>query len=400
MPSDKIAGALPEFPRDPLPIVPRLLISYAYARKQDTFDQLFTATAASVEWLCDCGAFTDFFAARKAAAKGKPYARIVVQDYIAWLASHADFFWQYIALDEIRDVAASRRNLAAMQGAGLNPMPVFVYPEDYDLIPDLVAANPYVCVAGGVDAQRKFLWQRYNRVYAASEGRARIHALGFVKYPDMYQLPLASVDSSSWHMGMHYGQISRYEARRGKLAARVSWHSALGVAEKKRDRHLASMTRPKNAAAVAYMRSCGMTPDAARNPDTWKGSGGMPSLSTTFSHLQYSFGSASRGLRHFLAIAHADQIVHIAVVHAATTDDRNAFDFPLARAALAELNRMKKGTGRAEMYRTAAALLAAPSRAALAAVANQAPSDLPTSSSITLSRLESPSRIRAGVTAL
>lgn len=136
--------------------------------------------------LVDSGAFTAY-------TTGRP---IPIEEYISWCKNiYADTAWQYIALDAVANPAGTRSNLNKMLAEGLKPMPVQVMNEDLVKVKELVEINPFICVAGGVTQPIPFMQARYKKLFELTEGKARIHGLGFVKLPEMWQVPLFSVDS-------------------------------------------------------------------------------------------------------------------------------------------------------------------------------------------------------------
>ena len=68
-------------------------------------------------------------------------------------------------------------------------------------------------MAGGVFSSTEWMMAKYNKIYELSG--AKIHGLGFVKHPQMWQCDLFSVDSSSWMQGQRWGQASRYTHAKG-----------------------------------------------------------------------------------------------------------------------------------------------------------------------------------------
>lgn len=310
----------------PLPRL-NLLYSYAYLRKahgakpgRGKGPQLmaqFVEGSVVADMLIDSGAFTDYGAARKAAAAGKPYQGIDVGEYCEWLAEYRRFIWQYVQLDAIRDPAESTRRLEAMVRRGLRPMPVWVYPERTERVAELVDVNPHLCVAGGADARPTFMQQRYWRAFEVSGGRARIHGLGFCKFPQMYQLPLASVDSSGWSTGQRFGKLARWTARDGM---KTSTRAEL----------------PTNPAMQAHLARCGVTATMLRDERTYFAFNGLPSMTMLHASLRQQAQAAGLGLKYFLALASEQQFGLVACVVASMAGRADSFDYPLARRLYAE----------------------------------------------------------------
>lgn len=307
-----------------------LLYSYAYMRKgrkpgQATrFEQFVLALSPYVDVLIDSGAFTDYMAKRKALASGARHQGITVDEYIAACKQYHGKVWQYIMLDVVQNVDASRQHLDAMLAAGLRPMPVFVYPEAYDKVAEMVEINPHICVAGGVDAKRRFVWQRYQMTHKASGGKARIHALGFVKHPDMFQLPLASVDSSSWDTGGRFGSLALYAPRTGFTSTHWS--------EVKQEDHRMWL----------HLQRCNLKPSDLSNRDNHTRNYGIPSLLKAFAYVQLHRHCYKHGLRFFFAVPSVDWTRQLLCIIATTDTATNSFDYPAARAMSIRTNEIEK----------------------------------------------------------
>ncbi len=155
--------------------------------------------------LIDSGAFSAY-------SLGKP---IDLNTYIMYCREYYSKCWQYIMLDEVKNVKQSMKNLDSMLSAGLKPMPVLVDGMEYSLMKDFVKINEYICVAGGVGTSDKRAHYRYQQAFKYSEGKAKIHALGFLRFPDIFQLPIYSGDSSSYTAGMRFGIMSEFEPKKG-----------------------------------------------------------------------------------------------------------------------------------------------------------------------------------------
>lgn len=314
------------------PALPRLAILYSYhylRTAKDGVIDLLAALSPHVDILIDSGAFTDFHMQRKAAARGASYVPLRLDDYIAWLKDTQSMWWQYIMLDVIRNPLASQQNLKRMVAAGLKPMPVFTYPEKIEAVPELVALNPHVCVSGGTDAARSFMHQRFHRVFDASEGKALIHGLAFVKYPDIYQLPLHSVDSSTWTAGKRFGTIHRYERREGMVGG--PWQKVLA---KRKDRD-----------TILHLRRCNVSHEimSKRVKPHWDTNDGVAAAVTTNAHLQFFRHADELGRRYFLAAVCAYQLFEIAAVTAAQhRNSAGTFDYQVALDLVHTMKRLWK----------------------------------------------------------
>jgi len=306
--------------------LPRLniLFSYYYLREQSDTCELLEALAPYINVLIDSGAFTDFSQRRKAAARGHEHQPIRNSDYIAWLKEHGHLWWQYIQLDVIRNPDQSRYNFHEEQRAGLNPMAVFTYPEKLSAIPELIESNKHLCVSGGTDAARDFMHQRFQRIHEASEGAALTHGLAFVKWPDIYQLPIYSVDSSTWTSGKRFGNVSRFDARRGMMAG--AWQKVLSSAP--------------DPATIKHLRACNITREIlqTRAKPHWDTNDGIAGSVTTNAHLQFHADAYSRQRLYFLVAVCAYQLLEIAACASAQLG-AGLFDYQLALERVLMLKR-------------------------------------------------------------
>lgn len=296
-------------------MLPRLniLISYAFLRKSKTYVDFMLAMSPYADILIDSGAFTNYWENIKARKEGRAPNPITIDEYIAFCQGIHGKVWQYIALDVIQNVEASDANLRAMVDAGLQPVPVFVYPESYKKLPELVAVNERICVAGGVDAKRSFMHQRFQKAYKASGGKAKIHGLGFVKHPDMFQLPLASVDSSSWMAGGRYGHIPMYSPRNGVQS--VSWKKL--------------QTSP---AHVAMLRDANVSAAQASDPQSYRTMNSIPTIFSVYAHLQMHRHCYAENLRYFLATSNTSWVHAITATLSAIDNRTNKLDYQIATA--------------------------------------------------------------------
>jgi hypothetical protein len=314
-------------------LLPRLnfLVSYAFLRvgrrneNQTRFEELMLALAPYADVLIDSGAFTDFTKTRNALAAGTQYTPISVDEYIDACKLYRGKVWQYIMLDVIENAVASKQNLDRMVAAGLRPMPVFVYPESPDIVPELVAINPYICVPGGVEGRLQFVRQRYQFAYAKSDGRARIHGLGFVRHPDMFRLPLASVDSSSWTTGARFGVVSYYTPRGG--TTRSLWHE---------------ITQEREPSLWRHLQRCGIAPSDLSDPSNHKSNYGIPSLLSVFASVQQHQHCYRYGLRYFFSVARSLWIRQLLCVVSTVDHQTNAFDYHAARRLSLKMQDVEK----------------------------------------------------------
>lgn len=169
-----------------------LLASYAYLGKAEKFcDTFFGYSKDGVaNVMIDSGAFTLFN------SKGKN-KWLTLDNYCKFLEKYGQHCEKYVMLDVINNHEESKKNYETMLKRELNPMFVFTSADDdYTYLKQAVANNEHLCVAGGTVCKGDWMSKRFQDVYAKTQ--AKIHGLGFVSFPKIYQLPLCSVDSSTW----------------------------------------------------------------------------------------------------------------------------------------------------------------------------------------------------------
>ena len=183
-----------------------ILISYAYMTSEDfcaRVQQLVEQRRINV--MIDSGAFT------KHNAKGD-FSHINVDDYCKFLERYGELAEKYVMLDVVGNAEASKRNYEAMIERGLRPMFVMtMFDKDYSYMREAVRLNPHLCVAGGVTTKSDWLIKRFQDIYRYSNQEAKIHGLGYVTFPKMLQLPIFSVDSSSWKAAsLRFGNLQYF----------------------------------------------------------------------------------------------------------------------------------------------------------------------------------------------
>ena len=286
-----------------------ILWSYAYLKNEKSYS-LIRALPEVSNILIDCGAFTAWMTGKE----------ITIEKYIEVCKQrfHGKV-WQYIALDKIRVPAETRTNLAKMLDAGLTPMPVYVEGMDLTEIPVMVKLNQHICVPGGTKSSNDFIHHRIQSAHKASEGKAKIHALGFLRFPDVFQLPLFSGDSSSYSASSRFGKFFRFSPRTGP-----SSHSFEKVT--------------KSQEFLQYINRCNVPKDLLYSKMFNSGEKSFLVLNTVFIHIQYSRFCLERGFKYFWAISEIAWVNKIAAVLNAWQVDH--FDYPLALETFDHLQKL------------------------------------------------------------
>ncbi len=221
--------------------------------------------------------------------------------------------WQYVTLDVPRDPVASDINYRKLLDAGLKPMPVYVVGQDLDTVPAMLehAYDNWICVAGGVSANMSWIAHRYQQAAKVCDGKAKIHALGFCRWPAIFKLPIAAGDSSTWANGMRFGIMSVYNRKTGMkqvVASQVTMLPAL-VADR--------------------LAKCNVPHDLFLDKKTRFGTTGPGTMISIASHLQFMEHAEELGVHLFLAIGSPINHDLLMAVNESRRDD-GTFNYPEA----------------------------------------------------------------------
>lgn len=297
-----------------------ILVSYAYIRQGTWFEKGLKPLANEINFLLDSGAFTAFQSENFTAEKGKG---ISLSNYISFLRQNKTSFWQYIQLDRIGDPIQTLQNFNEMQQAGLNPMGVLTLGMDYGLVNELTKKNKYYCVAGGVGTRLDFALSRYQKAHQQNPN-GKIHALGFVRFPEMFQCPIYSVDSSSSSAGRRYGNIQFYQKNKG-----VKSRPAREVITDKTNKH---------QDIKEDLLNCGVTTSVLAN--NFSLDFGVSLLSGYNAYLNFAEECNERGKRYFFVITGLSQLCGILGVVA--HKQGLYYDYAKARNTARSLNDLHK----------------------------------------------------------
>lgn len=256
-----------------------ILASYAYMRNSPSYRKLILNLSEQgyINLLIDSGAFT-------AHNSGKP---IDLNEYMEACKSFEGRCWQYVMLDVLRDNKQTIKNFDTMLSKGLNPMGVLTTDMLLDLVPHLLQKNVYIGVPGGTATKGDFIRKRFQDVYQLSNGKAKIHGLGYVKYPDMYQLPLYTVDSSTFAVGQMYGWLRTFT---GKGGFDYKWHSA--------DMKHAKASKVPNEVKRMWIQA-GLSPSRRLDRDMYVGQNSFPNYTTVNAYIDMHEFSRLNGLHYF-----------------------------------------------------------------------------------------------------
>lgn len=273
-----------------------ILASYAWTGKSDKFtNELTTAhDRGDINLMFDSGAFTKF-------TSDRDYGFINLNDYCKYIEKHSDSCEKYVMLDVIGNHSESKRNYEEMVRRGFEPMFVLTSDDDdWSYYRDTLDINPHVNVAGGVFNKGDWTIKRYQDAALYGEGKALVHGLGYVKYPTMFQLPLHSVDSSSWSQApLMFGNCCYYD----NGLKTVNYKDILTK----------KVSMPQTL--IKVFEKIKLTPKDFSKIENHKGGSNIELLTSIIAHLEYQRISKRNGLNLFLSIISRKQLKQILYIN-------------------------------------------------------------------------------------
>ncbi len=148
---------------------------------------------------------------------------IDVQNYIKFIKEHINIISLYANLDVIGDAEQTWENQKIMEDAGLNPIPVFHYGENFEWLEMYLKKQyDYIAIGGLVGGKTSklmkwldFVWNRY---LCGSNGLpvTKIHGFGITIPRLVIRYPWYSVDSSSWATVARMGAVIVPKYKKGE----------------------------------------------------------------------------------------------------------------------------------------------------------------------------------------
>lgn len=272
-------------------LYPRLnmLFSFHFLRGNEKFNRIVCEIAPYVNVMIDSGAFSNYTAMVKASKEGKSVTPISLAEYTTAIKQNYEGrVWQYVMLDVIGNAEETKKRFYQMMDSGLKPMPVLTMGEDFATMEEFCKYNKRICVAGGVRSSDKYIYQRYQKAFKGSGNKALIHGLGFLRWPDVFQLPIATGDSSTSSAGARFGNLSVYDPKKGYIRCR--WQEMLE--RKKGSEQLLGTILKSN-----------ITVETLANPETYRTSAGITSMFEMYSNLKFQQHSVELGFGNFNALS-------------------------------------------------------------------------------------------------
>lgn len=280
-----------------------LLVSFAWLGGTGDFGKNIHKAhrEGSINLMIDSGAFTYFNHGDK-----KLYKHITLDNYCNYLNIYGDDCEKYVMLDKIGNEEATKTNYEIMLDRGLNPMFVMtMFDNDWDYLNSALNNNPHLCVAGGATTKGEWMTKRFQEVYAKTNKRALMHGLGYITYPKMFQLPLHSVDSSSWAQGSAmFGNINYFDN---------------GI---KNIHHMEFLTgkRPFPMKLIQTLEKLKISPKQFVNKSNFTGGVSLLYLLAILAWIDYQKYAKANGIDLFLSIINDEQLQQILYIN----DEYNA----------------------------------------------------------------------------
>lgn len=269
-----------------------VLVSYFFAKKEpDRWDTLFrSASAAGWNVLLDSGAYSAW-------TQNEP---IDLARYCRFIERRREWLWDYVMLDVVGSAEQSKVNLRRMRDQGLLPMAVLTDDALPDTAPELIdlSGNARLCVAGGTHWNEEPIAARMELVRRAAPS-AQVHALGLTRGTLAWRCPVATIDSSTWMVGVRFGKFSTFDRLRGCVQ-----HDHRKV----RESRFADLDRSVREAILAS----GISKADLTLPEFGRGTFCALNLLTAEAWLRYAAVAAEHGRRFFFATTAVPQLIVLA----------------------------------------------------------------------------------------
>jgi len=200
-----------------------LFLSYFYANSTRHALRKLHETGHRGLRVIDSGAFT-FFAShnfvssgiqRKRGKRDVPPIREYFVDYLAWLREHYNLFDYFIELDlqEIYGKEMVEGFRQAIRDAGLESKAIYVFHsgDSWEELGRMIATSKskYLGIQGFRLGEDPIDYMRACRM--CYEGGVRLHGFAFTKSQILHQVPLFSVDSTTYAGVERYGVLAKFD---------------------------------------------------------------------------------------------------------------------------------------------------------------------------------------------
>ena len=171
-----------------------------------------------------------------------------------------------------------------------------------------------------------------------TDDKAKIHGLGFGRWPFIMSVPISTCDSSSWTNGSRYGALRVFKPDSGFSTARRKTLTD----QLKMSKHALRL--------LGYLRRCNVSFDDLNDKEQWKATVETPSLPSAthaFAYLQFIyFLRQNYNVEYFLVLAHLGKSPHfetVLAVLASAEADLSTFDYQKFKKHYLTLRSIPKG---------------------------------------------------------
>ena len=181
---------------------PRLLLSYFYFRNKP-LGKYLERLGYQPEIILDSGAWS-------AHTKGKG---IALTDYMKYLDENEEWIKSYFSLDVVFDSLMSYRYWQIMREKGYNPIPVFHYGDQSNVLERYVDQTDYIALGGTVPIRDKEKVASWVREIICEYPETKFHLLGSSSPKIIDTCVLESADSSTWFTQAFNGNPKHIKGR-------------------------------------------------------------------------------------------------------------------------------------------------------------------------------------------
>lgn len=203
-----------------------LLFSYGVIGRNARFLDVLEGIGKYANIMIDSGAYTN----RTMMMKKLKYDRsiekpITLDEYVGFLQKAHDKVWGYVNLDVIGEPEPTERNHLALLDKGFKPIPVITPGVTAQEVERMLQRSERVSIASSLKTNKQVVaW-----VYQTSNGKAKVHMLGYSEYPQITEMPICYCDSSSFMSGGRYGSLQYFHKVEGMKIHPVHRRSNKGV---------------------------------------------------------------------------------------------------------------------------------------------------------------------------
>jgi hypothetical protein len=294
-----------------------LLFSYANIRENPFFDCMVSAFSDIANVVVDAGSSI-------ALKKGN---EVDIDKYIKFCKKNEKKLWGYMQLDSLSSVKQTEVYLKKMVSADLEPIPILMENEGPEKALKLMKYNNRISVLGATnqDFPTADLVRKFNSIYEMSDRKVEIHGMGYTRLANLFDLPLASFDSSTYNAGSRFGRFMRLI--NGKINS-VRFHG-VRVEEDLFD-----------AECRKFMSKCGISIKDVNSKKFRQGLDSYLNLAGVFAYLKLVNYSELKGKKCFLCISSYDNLYAIGSVLYANQGD--SFNYDKAKSKYKLLTNINK----------------------------------------------------------